>query len=72
MNKNIKVELYCQKVLETVELPISDAQAFIDLVKDNGYEDGEGERYHFIEAKIEYREKAVIYLYPDSGSLKEE
>jgi hypothetical protein len=56
------VQFFAQEVLETVDVPIREVQAFIDLVKENGYEDGNGERHEFIEAKVEYPKKVTIYL----------
>ena len=56
------VQFFCDEVLETVDVPVRDVQAFIDLVKENGYEDGDGERHDFIEAKVEYPRKVTIYL----------
>ncbi len=56
------VQFFCDEVLETIDVPIRDTQVFIDLVKENGYEDAEGARHDFIEAKVEYPRKVTIYL----------
>lgn len=50
----MKVEIYgCDNgaTLETVELPVSEIPAFVNLVKAFGFEDSDGEEYQFNSAK---------------------
>lgn len=51
----MKVEIYgcdVSATLETIELPVSEVLAFVNLVKSFGFEDGDGEEYKFNSAKI--------------------
>jgi hypothetical protein len=60
------VQMYEDGPLETLEMPVRDAQTFVDLVKAHGYEDAEGQQYDFVSARVEYPKKLVIYLSKDS------
>jgi hypothetical protein len=56
------IEFFCEEALETIEVPVCDVQALIDLVEEHGYEDSDGTIYDFNDARVEYGRKVVIYL----------
>ena len=51
----MKVEIYnCTHsgTIETVELPVAEIPAYVELVKSHGFEDSNGEEYKFNGAKV--------------------
>jgi hypothetical protein len=61
------VKIRYEEELEVLEMPMSDIQTFIDLVKAHGYEDSEGTIYEFQNARVEYPRTVMIYLETDAS-----
>lgn len=60
----MKVEVYYGSngiTLAETELPASEVCSYVDLVKTHGFEDDDGDKYKFFDAKV-YNEGFVVYV----------
>ena len=58
----ITIQFWNEDEIDQIEIPIKDADKYIELVKKHGYMDDDGTNYSFSRAEFDGARKIVIYI----------
>jgi hypothetical protein len=58
----MKITLWCDEELESIDVDIKDVQTYIDLIDEHGYQDMDGNEYTYAYSRMDAGFEMYIYL----------